>query len=208
MKKYNECTILTLYDGEYLKIDCVPTEDYSFIHTAKDIHPIYFTDIKYFYKIKDWINLRYISFDHENWNNNNIMLNEIAKFQKLSTVLIIDYKYTDFTEITSGLYIHENKMLIFSPSIQDFNNIPENIEFLNIIDGNNCDYTNIPINIKYLHLTIKKKYNFKQSNLPINLETLTITIHEPYYKYIDIDYHYIKKNIKIPFNCELIFDIV
>lgn len=206
MPQYNNCTILTLHHNEYKKIDSVPEEDFQYVHTAKDIHPIYFTNIKYFSKIKDWINLRYISFDCECWKSNNKLLDEIAKYQKLSVVLIIDYKYTDFKEITSGKYIYENKMLIFSPTLQDFNTVPENIEYLNIIDENNIDYTNIPFNIKHLHLTIKKKQNFKQSNLPISLKTLTITMQEPYVKWMNEEY--IKANIKIPFDCELIIDIV
>lgn len=205
MQLYNNCTILTLDQNEHLKIDNVPKKDYSLIHTVKDIHPIYFTDKKYFSGIKDWLNLRYISFDAENWKNKKL-LNEIANFQKLSIILIIDYKYTDFEEIKSGKYIYEDKMLIFSPTYQDFNKIPENIKYLNIIDENNHDYTNIPLNIEYLHLTIKKRQNFKQSNLPITLKSLTITIQDPYYRYID--HEYIKKNTKLPFNCELIIDVV
>ena len=205
MQSYNNCTILTLNHNEYLKIDKVPQEDYALIHTVKDINPMYFTDKKYFSNIKDWLNLRYVSFDADNWKNKKL-LNEIAKFQKLSIILIIDYKYTDFEEIKSGKYIYEDKMLMFSPTYQDFNKIPENIKYLNIIDENNRDYTNIPLNIEYLHLTIKKRQNFKQSNLPITLKSLTITIQEPYYRYID--HEYIKENTKLPFNCELIIDIV
>lgn len=206
MQKYNNCTILTLKNNEYIQIDNVPQKEYCFVHTAKDIHPIYFTDAKFFPVIKDWLNLRYISFDIENWNNNKKLLNEIANFQKLSIVLLIDYKYTNFTEIQSGNFIYENKMLMFSPSNQDFNTIPENVEYLNIIDQNNRDYTNIPMNIKYLHLTIKKRQNFKQSNLPISLKSLTITIQEPYYRFID--HEFIKNNTKLPFNCELIIDVI
>lgn len=206
MYSYNNCVIVTHHNKEFIKIDSVPKEDYPFIHTAKDIHPIYFTDIKYFSKIKDWIDLRYISFDWEIWKNNDNLLNEIAIFQKLSTVLIIDYKYTHFKEITSGKYIYENKMLIFSPKPQDFNAIPDNVEYLNIIDDNNVDYTNIPLNIKHLHLTIKKKRNFRQSNLPISLKTLTITMQEPYIRYMNDEY--IKENIKVPFDCELIIDVI
>ncbi len=205
MQSYNNCTILTLNHDEHLKIDKVPQEDYTLIHTVKDIHPIFFTDKKYFSNIKDWLNLRYVSFDAENWKNKKL-LNKIANFQKLSMILIIDYKYTDFQEIKSGKYIYEDKMLIFSPTYQDFNKIPENIKYLNIIDENNHDYTNIPLNIEYLHLTIKKRQNFKQSNLPITLKRLTITIQDPYYRYID--HEYIKQNTKLPFNCELIIDVV
>ena len=205
MQSYNNCIILTLNHGEHLKIDKVPEKDYDLIHTVKDIHPIYFTDKKYFSNIKDWLNLRYVSFDAENWKNKKL-INEVAKFQKLSMILIIDYKYTDFEEITSGNYIYEDKMLMFSPTCQDFNTIPENIKYLNIIDDNNHDYSNIPLNIKHLHLTIKKRQNFKQSNLPITLKSLTITIQDPYYRYID--HEYIKENTKLPFNCELIIDVV
>jgi hypothetical protein len=202
---YDVFSIETSNNKDYKNINDIPKKDYHLIHTAKDIHPIYFTNLEFFNKIKDWVNLRFVSFDIVNYDKNKDFLNEIAIFQKLSLILIIDYKYSDFTYIDKGKYIHHNKMLIFSPKDEDFDKIPSKVEYLNILNHHIYrDYTNIPINIKHLHLSQHNRKFILQSNLPINLESLTITTR----KVLSPDIEKIKNFTKLPFNCEFFMDVI
>lgn len=200
------CIVLTSKPTEYKKIDDVPKSEYKLIHTVKDLHPDFFTEGSLlFKKIKNWTNLRYISFDIKNWNNRKIS-NKIAIFQKLSMVLLIDYQYTDFKSITCGNYFYKNKMIMFNPTIEELSKIPDNIEYLNIVSSLNHEYSNLPFGVKHLHLTVKNTKNYKQTNLPISLETLTITIPDLYSAFIVVTD--IKSSTKLPYGCELIFDIM
>jgi hypothetical protein len=199
----SNCMIITFNNKEYKKIEDVPINEYSLIHTVKDIHPDYF-NYPLFNKIKEWTNLRFVSFDDKNYNNN-IFISEIANFQYLSTILLIDYAYRNFKHMDNQTYIYKNKMILLFPFIQDFNNIPLQIEHLNIIDDGKINYTNIPQHIKYLHMSLHNK-KFEQTNLPFNLETFTITI--PIYYQTIVNTEEIKNNIKIPFNCKLIIEFV
>ena len=152
----SKCIVLTSNNKEYYKIEDVPLNEYSLVHTVKDIHPEHFYDVKLFNKIKKWKNIRFISLDRKNYKNRNF-INEIAIFQKLSLVMIIDYEYADFDVSINGSYIFKNKMLLLNPTNEQINNIPSNIEYLNIINEENQEYNNLPLNIKHLHILLKKK---------------------------------------------------
>ena len=197
----SNCIILTSKNNEYKRIEDVPINEYPLIHTVKDIHPDYFKS-PLFNKIKEWTNLKFVSFDIKNYKNQKF-INKIANFKFLSIVLLIDYEYSHFTQVNKGKYIFENKMTIFFPSISELDEIPANIEYLNIIDDGKTDYANIPYNIKHLHLTIRNN-KFKQSNLPISLEDITITVPEHFRQFVQKED--IENNIKIPFGCKLIID--
>lgn len=199
----SNCVIVTFDNKEYKKIEDVPNNEYSLICAVKDIHPDYFIS-PLFYKIKEWINLRYVSFDIKNYKNKTF-INKIANFQHLTKILLIDYDYMHFKNMDNQKYIYKNKMIIIYPLIEDFDNIPLQIEYLNIIDDGETNYTNIPQHIKYLHMSLHNK-NYEQTNLPFNLETLTITISKFFQNIIDIET--IKSKIKIPFNCKLFIEFI
>ena len=106
-----------------------------------------------------------------------------------------------------GKYIWKDKITIFNPSIKDLEDILSNIEYLNIINDNDCDYINIPNTIQHLHLSIKKLNNYKQSNLPYGLKSLIITIPEMYKSFAKEEINEtITLKTKLPFGCELIID--
>ena len=165
-----------------------------------DIHPSYLQS-PLFENIKQCENLQIVSFDNFAYVDTKFT-NEIAKFQKLSAIFLINHTDMTTSEISAGEYIYENKMLIINDNIKI---IPPEIEYLNIISDKNMDYTNIPNTVKHLHLAIWNNVEqFNQTNLPIILETLNITMPDSYKQYKEL----IENKIKLPFNCKLEFEFV
>lgn len=196
---------ITFGDKEYYNIEDIPDEQFSMIHTIKDCHPKLLKN-PLFNKIKNCCNLRFISFVIEYYDTyDKIFTEEIANFQNLSVVIFIDYGHFDFRYVNNQKYINNNKMIIFNPTEDDFNNIPSHVEYLNIVNEKIYDYTNIPNNIRFLHLSTKHKC-FKLTNLPYSLETITFTILKIFKDYIT--FQDIENNIKLPFNCKIIVEYV
>lgn len=116
---------------------------------------------------------------------------EHSKLKKMS---LINYNFSNFKIILPqnliSLQINGdicNQNLI--------NNLPENLESLEITDTLEFEMTNLPISIKELFInTLHITQNITQGNLPFLLEKLKISETYPYQKSI----------IKLPFNCELI----
>lgn len=208
--KINNCILVSAYGKEYKKISDVPESEYLNIHTIKDICVEILKTEDLFIKIEKFKNLRFISVDFKYWNNlsNEQIIKNLALFQKLSILALIDYQRMSYTICDIGCFIFENKMTIFNPNINDFKIITPDINFLNIVNSQDCNYVNIPDTIQYLHLSIIKLRNYKQTNLPFGLKTLTITIPEIYNKSVssfEIN-TIITSNTKLPFGCELIID--
>jgi hypothetical protein len=198
LRNKTNCIIVTFNNKEYYKIEDVSINEYSQIHTVKDIHSDYF-QTQLFKKIDNWINLRFVSFDIKNYKNVNL-INKLAIFQYLSAIIVIDYDFTQFTYLNNQKCIYKNKITLICPSEQDFNEIPSHVEYLNIINEKTYDYTNIPLHIKFLHFSIKN-LNFEQTNLPYSLEIISITVQKHFKNIITIQD--VENKIKLPFNCKL-----
>ena len=209
--KTDKCVLISITGREYKKISDIPENEYLNIHTIKDM-PVELLKIDdFFFKIEKFCNLRFISCDFDDWCKLliNPIINNLAHFQKLSILAIIDYNQMSFIPYNIGYFISGNKMTIFNPKIRDLEIVPSTIEYLNIINTEEHNYINIPDTIEHLHLSIQKLSNYKQTNLPFGLKTITITIPEKYKmvsKY-EIDCTIIS-NTKLPFNCELIIDYI
>jgi hypothetical protein len=184
----------------YYGLNDIPNDEKKFIYSIMDIHPSYLQS-PLFENIKQCENLQIVSFDNFAYVDTKFT-NEIAKFQKLSAIFLINHTDMTTSEISAGEYIYENKMLIINDNIKI---IPPEIEYLNIISDKNMDYTNIPNTVKHLHLAIWNNVEqFNQTNLPIILETLNITMPDSYKQYKEL----IENKIKLPFNCKLEFEFV
>jgi len=208
----DKCVIITTTRKEYRNLLDVPEKEYSNVHTIQDINPkLIKTNNENFLKIAGFTNLRFMSCDYDNWSElvwENI-LDNIAHFRKLSILGIIDYNKYSFVPHNTGSFIWENNMTIFNPNDAKLQNIPEHIEYLNIINDAEHDYVDIPDTIKHLHVCIQKINNYKQTNLPVQLKSITITIPKMYERHSKNElYSIIKFNTKIPFECELIIDDV
>ena len=214
MVLYNEinldkCIIITINGKEYKKLSDVPECEYLNIHTIKDVNPILFKNHERFNVISKFINLRFISCDLDDWTKSikEKLINDIACLEKLSIFGMIDYDKFSRGPHNTGSFIWKNNMTIFNPNNADFTNIPNNIEYLNIINDTECDYVNIPYTVKHLHICINKINNYKQTNLPVKLQNITITIPEIYKRCSKNElYSTIKYKTKLPFGCELIID--
>lgn len=208
-KNSDKCIILTQNNNEYKKISDIPESEYSYVHTIKNINCNFIKKKNEFYKISKFINLRFILCDIDNWEKSvkEEIINEIAFFEKLSNVSIIDYCTYSLIPHNNGTFIWENKMTIFNPTNIILMGIPDSIIYLNIINNNEYDYVNIPSTVKHLHICINKIEDYKQTNLSVELQSITITIPELCKRYPrDYLYTVVKSKTKLPFGCKLIID--
>ena len=207
----DKCILILTTGKEHKKISDVLENEYLDIYTIKDM-PVEILKIEtYFFKIKKFLNLRFISCDFDNWSKlvTYPILNKIALFQKLSICCIIDYYRMTYIPLEIGCFIWGNKITIFNPEIVSFENIPSTVEYLNIINTQDHNYVNIPDTIQHLHLSIRRLNKYKQTNLPVGLKTITITVPEIYKTTSKEEIKSnISSNTKLPLNCELIIDDV
>lgn len=113
---------------------------------------------------------------------------------KLKKMSLINYNFSNFKIILPQdlicLQINGN---ICNQNL--INNLPENLELLEITDILEFEMTNLPISIKELFINTKHlTQNIIQSNLPFLLEKLKISE----------TYQYLNSIVKLPFNCQLI----
>lgn len=194
---------------DYMKFYDIPKDDYEKVYMLKFISITVLNSNLFLNRIEDFVNLNFIVFNLADWSEinllktiNNIGINKFAIFQKLCNMAIINYNNYALTTFNQHL-IYQNKMILFNPQKTDFENIPECIEYLNIINTTESEYNYIPNTIKHLHITIKSYDKYKQCNLPISLESISITLP---YRPIETQYNSIINNIlnntKIPFGCK------
>jgi hypothetical protein len=192
----NSVTIKTNIKQYYNLLE-VPLEEYDNVLCVEFIN---ITDEYVIEFICKFNNITKIIFfkDFNNIILKNSKIANLKKIVELYQVSNIDGDLIYFSSCISPIlpnFIYENNMLIINPNEII---IPTNIKFLNII----CRYdkfNNLPNSLE--HLKIKIFDNINLTNLPPTLQILELVIDKYELKNI-------LKNIKLPYNCELIWTLI
>ena len=227
--KFKGLTIVTTNNQNYQNLDdnTIKNLDKNITDKVSTIHNIpleYLLDKDKFALLEPFINVHRLlfltdknfEFDNDNFFiEPQVLPNELALFQNLEELVI----YTNEGEYSNCIncsFVYDNKMLIFDgdSQVEKFQNIPQNIKYLNIIPTSQnlkqtqieeiYDYNFLPNHIEELHLNSKYLlYNSSQTNLPFGLNKLKSNVHRSEKFVIERLVKDLKTYSKIPHKCEL-----
>jgi Leucine-rich repeat (LRR) protein len=163
-------------------------------------------------QIKNLINLEYLdlSINHIKKIPDELMelinlkvlylhLNKITIFpNKLANLINLQklYLYYNNTPYVQNIFIYNDKCMILN--YYNYLELPNNIKYLNIINGKYANFNNLPNTLEYLQIgsldfPVFLNISPQLNNLPINLKLLILH-----------NTHITRENIKLPYGCKLI----